>query len=337
MKRLNLRVIICMAAMLVLMPIVSASAKSKPIIVRIASDHPVAAPHAVLFKGLEKKIPEVTNGRVKFESYFGGSLYSAADALSAVQVGALEMCLGSSVLAPVSPGWSVIADLPFLFDDNAHYMRFLKTGAFKEVNKRLEAKGIIHMGDWMTSGFGPVHIFNNKRPIRRLEDFKGIKLRTPPYPTLVKVIKALGMQSVVIAPPEVVTAIETGMVDGTLGHAFTIPSYGLKESCPYMTRCNITHFPMGLAFSKKWWDKLPPDLQQILWDLFKEEGKKLDHKLKGLSSKIFDDHEATSGNSATVITGAEMARWREVTKPIYEEVMEDEEIRMVIEAANATR
>jgi TRAP-type C4-dicarboxylate transport system substrate-binding protein len=326
-----------MVIMLVMMQIAAAFAKAKPIIMRIASDHPVTAPHAVLFKELEKRIPEVTDGRVKFESYFGGSLYSAADALSAVQVGALEMCLGGSVLAPVSPGWSVIADLPFLFDDNDHYQRFLKTDAFKKVNKALEAKGIIHMGDWMTYGFGPVHIFNNKRPIQKLEDFKGIKMRTPPYPTLVKVIKALGMGSVVIAPPEVVTAIETGMVDGTFGHAFTIPTYNLKENCRYMTRCNITHFPAGLAFSHKWWSTLPPDLQQMLWDLFDEEGEKLDLKLKGISSRLFDEHEETPGNSATVITGAERERWREVIKPIYEELMKGEEIRMVIEAARTTR
>ena len=337
MKKVNLSAIICVAAILVLVPAWCTSAKPKPIMMRMASDHPVTAPHAVLFKGLEKKIPEVTDGRVKFESYFGGSLYSAADALSAVQVGALEMCLGGSVLAPVSPGWSVIADLPFLFDDNDHYVRFLKTSAFKEVNNKLKAKGIIHMGDWMTSGFGPVHIFNNKRPIEKIEDFKGIKLRIPPYPTLSKTVLALGMQGVAIAPPEVVTAIETGMVDGTLGHAFTIPSYGLKENCPYMTRCSITHFPMGLAFSKKWWDNLAPDLQQILWSLFKQEGEKLNQKLKMMSSKIFDDHEATPGNSATIITEAEKKRWRKEIKPIYEELIKDEEIRMVIEAANTTR
>ena len=337
MKRLHLGMIICVAAMLVFVPLASAVAKEKPIKVRIASDHPITAPHAVLFKNLEKKIPEVTNGRVKFESYFGGSLYSAADALAAVQSGALEICLGTSVLAPISPGWSIISDLPFLFNDNEHYLRFLKTDASREVDRRLEAKGVIHMGDWMTSGFGPVHIFNNKRPIRKLEDFKGIKMRTPPYPMLVKIIKALGMQSVVIAPPEVVTAIETGMVDGTFGHAFCIPTYNLKENCPYMTRCNITHFPMGLAFSKKWWDRVAPDLQRVLWDLIKEEGKNLNGKLKMMSSKIFDDHEASPGNSATVITEEEKGRWREIIKPIYAEVMEDEEMRMVIEAANATR
>lgn len=337
MKRLHLGMILCVAAILVFMPVVNAGAKGKPMKMRIASDHPVTAPHAVLFKNLEKKIPEVTNGRIKFESYFGGSLYSAADALAAVQSGALEMCLGTSVLAPISPGWSVISDLPFLFDGNEHYLRFLKTDAFKEVNKRLEAKGVIHMGDWMTSGFGPVHIINNKRPIRKLEDFKGIKMRAPPYPTLIKIIKTLGMQSVVVAPPEVVTAIETGMVDGTLAHAFCIPTYNLKENCPYMARCNITHFPMGLAFSKKWWDGLPADLQKILWDLIKEEGIKLNGKLKVMSSKIFDDHEASPKNSATVITEEEKERWRELIRPIYSEVMENEEIRMVIEAANATR
>ena len=337
MKKVLLKVVICMTAIMVIVPSWFSIAKGKPMKMRIASDHPVTAPHAVLFKNLEKKIPEVTDGRIKFESYFGGSLFSAADALAAVQSGALEMCLGTSVLAPISPGWSVISDLPFLFDGNEHYLRFIKTDAFKAVNKKLEAKGIIHMADWMTSGFGPTHIFNNKRSIKKLEDFKGIKMRAPPYPTLVKIIKTLGMQSVVVAPPEVVTAIETGMVDGTLGHAFCIPTYNLKENCPYMTRCNITHFPMGLAFSKKWWDGLPADLQKILWDLIKEEGIKLNGKLKVMSSKIFDDHEASPKNSATVITEEEKERWRELIRPIYSEAMENEEIRMVIEAAKATR
>ena len=88
---------------------------------------------------------------------------------------------------------------------------------------------------------------------------------------------------------------------------------------------------------KKWWDNLAPDLQQILWRLFKQEGEKLNQKLKMMSSKIFDDHEATPENSATIITEAEKKRWRKVIKPIYEELLKDEEIRMVIEAANTTR
>ncbi len=313
------------------------AAKQKTFLMRIASDHPVTAPHAVLFKKMEKTIPKLTKGQVKFKSYFGGSLYSSSDALVAVQTGSLEMCIGSRALAPISPAWSVISDLPFLFQDSEHYKRFLKSDVLKKIDKSLERKNIIHLSDWMTYGFGPVYIFNSKRNIQKMEDLKGIKLRIPPNPVLVKMLKEFGMGNVAIAPPEVVTALEQGMIDGTLAHAFAVKSYNLKQNCPYMTKVAIVQGPLGLAISKSFWKRLTPDLQNTLWSYFKEEGLKLNEQLKTVGGKIFSDYAGRDKNIVTEISKAEQERWLRAMKPIYEEVKKDEEIRMIIEAANASR
>lgn len=312
-------------------------AKQKPILMRIASDHPVTAPHAVLFKKMEQTIPELTDGRIKFEAYFGGSLYSSSDALIAVQTGSLEMCIGSRALAPISSGWSVISDLPFLFQDSRHYQRFLKSGALEKVDSALEQKNILHMSDWMTHGFGPVYFFNNKKNIETMEDLKGIKMRIPPNPVLIKMLKAFGMGNVAISPPEVVTALEQGMIDGTLAHAFALKSYNLKHTCNYMTKFAIVQGPLGLAFSKSFWNKLSPDLQKILWDYFKEEGEKLNNKLQTMGTNLFDDYAKGEGNMVTKISKTEQDRWIKAMEPIYRDLMKDDEIRTIIEAANAVR
>ena len=170
-----------------------------------------------------------------------------------------------------------------------------------------------------------------------MEDLKGIKMRIPPNPVLIKMLKAFDMGNVAISPPEVVTALEQGMIDGTLAHAFALKSYNLKQACRYMTKFAIAQGPLGLAFSKSFWNKLSPDLQKILWNYFKEEGEKLNEKLKVAGVNIFDEYAKGDGNIVTDISKAEQARWIKAMKPIHDEVMKNKEIKKIVNAANACR
>jgi TRAP-type C4-dicarboxylate transport system substrate-binding protein len=175
-------------------------------------------------------------------------------------------------MASISEGWNAIAGLPYLIDSYEHYLRFCETDAFKRLNKNLEAKGIKFIAQAGHPGFA--HLFNSKRTVKRLEDFKGLKLRILPIPGLTKMCAAFGAQSVTIDMAEVNSALQTGMVDGTFTPIVKLKGYSLISNTPFATVANTTFIPQFFAANAKFWNNLPVDLQKILQDIFIEYGEK---------------------------------------------------------------
>lgn len=334
---------ICLVLVLAALPFVGACAPKevapppeKPILMRYSSLWIPALPgYTIVAEELGPAISEATNGRVKCEFYGGGDLYNPSDALMALQRGDLEMTDGGFYLGPLFPEWDMFLT-PFLYDDRAHLERFLETDAFEAMEDRLEAEGIMCVTPVVLFDF--VQIFNSKRPVERLEDLKGLKLRSAPYPMALEFAKKAGMEAISIPPLEVSTALETGLVDGSIDLVLQSKAMGMEENCPYVTICNAMAPCQNLLVSKKWWDTLPPDIQQALHRVLNDIHQKRDQAWRDAVAKNFADFKAAPGHVITTLDKAERDRWIGVTRPIWEAKMaEAEEFREFIEAAEAVR
>lgn len=344
MKKLKLVIFIGLALMLVLTPLLSGCAKEEApapapppeiITIRFTSHFPPVAPSLPAFQELETIIPERTNGRVKFEFYPASQLYDMIEGMLAVQEGAVEMTHGGFTTTTISKGYDVMSGLSFLFDDDAHLERFVKTDAFKALNDGLEAKGIKHIVYIGTPG--ACHLVNFRHPIETVEDLSGVKLRFPPMPMMLEAADLLGIEAVAIPFAEFGTALETGMVDGHTTNWIGIVVLKIPKKT-YVTVCYITQIPNTIIANAEWWNSLPPDLQETLMDVFEETAQKIDLIWKETGAKFRADCEADSDIVITELTKAEKARWREKIKPVYEKVMaESEEARMIIEAVESVR
>lgn len=336
---------ICLILVLAALPFMGACApeapapappEEKPILMRYSSLWIPALPgYTLASEELGPAISEATNGRVKYEFYGGGDLYKPSDALMALQRGELEMTDGGFYLGPLFPEWDLFLT-PFLFGDRAHLERFLETDAFKAMEDRLEAEGVKCVTPMVLFDF--VQIFNSKRPVEKLEDLKGLKLRSAPYPMALEFAKRVGMEATSVPPLEVSTALETGMIDGSIDLMLQSKAMGLEENCPYVTICNVLAPSLNLVVSKKWWDTLPPDIQQALHDVLNDFHQKRDQAWRDTVAKNFADFEAAPGHVITTLDKAERDRWIELTRPIWEDKMaEAKEFREFIEAADAVR
>jgi len=336
MKRIYLGVIICIAAMLVFMPMMNANAKEKVYTIKFATSHPPVIPSGKELLELEKAIPEKTNGRVKFKPFLGSSLYDDYTAVAQVQAGALEMCYGGYTLAAVSKGWNVISGLPYLIDSYDHYLRFCKTDAFKSMTQAMESKGIKHLAQAGHPGFSDA--FNRIRAIKRLEDFEGLKMRVPPIPGMLEMCKAFKIQNVTVTQAEVLTALETGIADGTFMPVMKLKGFSLIRNTPYATKCQTTFIPQTFIVSTKWWNSLPPDLSQILQSIFVEYGQKINQGFRMMEDKLWAIFEAAPNTVVTKLSAEEKARWVSAARPVWEqEKAKSKEARMVIEAIEAVR
>lgn len=336
MRAIKIGTIVFITVTLLSMPMTAVDAEAKVYTIKFATSHPPMIPSGSIPLELEKVIPEKTNGLVKFKAYLGSSLYGDYDAPQQLQAGALEMCFGGYNMSAISPGWNAMAGMPFIMDSYEHYLRFCETDVFKSLNSSLEAKGIKYVAQTGHPGFS--NVFNSVRPVKTLEDFKGLKMRVPPIPGLAKMCQRLGIQNVTVNMAEVSTALQTGVADGAFAPVMKLKGYNLIKNAPHATICNINSIPLTFVVNTGFWNSLPEDLQKILQDVFEEYGKKMHQELRQMEGKFWEIFKAAPGTTVNEIIGAEKKRWQEKVRPIWEEEKQkSEEARMVIDAIEATR
>ena len=318
-------------------PATSSSTAVKVITMRCASEFGPTEPISMIMKELEGAVPQATGGRVKFEYYPAAQLYTFGDAITAMQAGDLEMGMNGMPISFFVPEWDIICNLLFLVDDNAHLQRLCDTATYKDLSARMEAKGIKPLTRVYPMGDQP--LFNNKRPIIKLEDFKGLKLSVGPGPTFLEAMTLLAGSAPVNVPvPEVPAALETGMVDGSPFPWPVMSFIDFPRLLPYVTEVPFgLSFPVGLAVSAKWWNTLPADLQQTLQTTFEDAMTKYGQMVVAVNDEQKKKYTDSPNTTVTVLTDAQLAVWKDALKPLYDKARQDPNLLAVIQAADATR
>ena len=128
---------------------------------------------------------------------------------------------------------------------------------------KLQEKGLVGLVYW-ENGFR--NMTNSKRPITKLEDFDGIKLRVMQNNVYLDSFRKLGANAVPLPFPELFSALETKAVDGQENPYNTILSSKFFEVQKYLSVTNHVYSPWIMLASKKWWDQLSKAEQKVLLD-----------------------------------------------------------------------
>jgi TRAP-type C4-dicarboxylate transport system substrate-binding protein len=171
------------------------------------------------------------------------------------------------VLTAWDKGFDVFS-LAGLFMDVEHLQRFIASNkGGKVLEKRLQAKGL-KIAYWVSA---PIHIFTVKQSINKLEDVKGLKIRTQPAAIIAEAMKALGGTGVPIPIGELYTAAQTGMIDGVATQEFSIQMRKLDEVFRYCLLDPIVFFNNGASvYSIAQLGKMPPAVQKIVEEAWME-------------------------------------------------------------------
>jgi TRAP-type transport system periplasmic protein len=160
-------------------------------------------------------------------------------------------------------------DAPFLFRDIDHWNKVLDADTLKPIADEVSAKGEVMLIGF--AGGGTRNIFANK-PVRNLQEMKGLKVRVQGAPIWSKTFAAVGMSPTVIAYDEIYNAIQNGVINAGENEAAGVEAMKFYEVGPNlnMTQHAITIRP--ICFSGKTFKKLPPDLQAAIIRAGKEAG-----------------------------------------------------------------
>jgi C4-dicarboxylate-binding protein DctP len=242
----------------------------QPIVIKFSH---VVAQETPKGKGAEyfKKLAEErTDGRVKVEVYPNSQLYKDKEELEALQLGAVQMLAPSlAKFGPLGAREFEVFDLPYLFDDNEELHRITQGPIGQGLLKKLEGKGILGLGFW-DNGFKQM---SANKPLRKPEDFKGLKMRIQSSKVLDMQMRALGANPQVMAFSEVYQALQTGVVDGTENPVSNFYTQKMHEVQKYVTLSDHGYLGYAVIVNKKFWDALPADIRAALEEAMKEATK----------------------------------------------------------------
>jgi len=255
-----------------------------------------------------------SGGKLKVKTFPGGTLGGDLQTVSALQGGTIEMTvLNSGILSAQVKEFGVF-DLPFLFASSQEADAVTDGPFGKKLLGKLTEKNLIGLSYW---DLGFRNVTNNKRPITKLEDFVGLKLRVIQSPIYIDLFNALGANATPMPFPEVYPALEQGAIDGQENPFTVVRSAKLNEVQKYLAVTRHVYNPQTLLVSKKLWDQLSPDEKKIMTDAAAEATVYQRQVSQSQAEGALADLKK-SGMQVTEFSPAEMQRLRDKVKPVIE-------------------
>ena len=272
------------------------------------------ATHANLILANEwcKEIEKRTNGAVKIQMFPGGTLTPADQCYDGVVKGISD--IGMSVVSYVKGRFplSEVIDLPLGYTSGSQATHLANAYFEKFKPKEFDDTKIMYL---MAHGPGIVH---TKKPVEKLEDLKGVKIRGTG--TSARVIAALGAVPVAMPMPETYDALSKGVADGVVAPIEALKGWKLAEVIKSTTEDYGAAYSLlfFVTMNKKKWESLPKDVQETIEKINKEWIEK-SAELWDKIDKEGREFTLSKGNKIIPLSKEENAKWAAAVKPVLDE------------------
>jgi TRAP-type transport system periplasmic protein len=245
-----------------------ARGEGKVFVMKVATVAPDGTPWAEALRRWKDRIEKRSGGRIRVRTFLGGTLGDENELVAKCRRGQVEAVgVTTASVASVVPELAVV-EIPYLFRSHAeadHVVDHVLTARVEPIFRRY---GLV-FGYWSENGFR--HIGTKRRPVRAPADLKGLKFRAQESPLHLETWKALGAAPVPIPATEVLTAMQTGTVDGLDSAYLYFVAASWHRTIQHFSLTAHIYQPGLVVFHRDWFDGLPADLQAILV----EEGRAL--------------------------------------------------------------
>jgi tripartite ATP-independent transporter DctP family solute receptor len=234
------------------------------VVLKASDVHPAGYPTVVAVENLGKKLEQATGGRLSVQMYASMQLGGEKEAIEQAQVSAIQFARVSvGALGPVIDDLNVF-NLPFLFRNTAHMQKVIDGPIGQELLDKVTNNpkaGLVGLC-WMDAGARSV--YDTRKPIKSIEDLKGLKVRVMGNPMFVDMMNALGGNGVAMGYDQVFSALQTGVVDGAENNPPSFVFDNHFQVAKFYTLTEHLIVPEILVFSRKTWDTLSSEDQALL-------------------------------------------------------------------------
>jgi tripartite ATP-independent transporter DctP family solute receptor len=221
-----------------------------------SNDHPTA--RALVH--MSELVSDRTQGRHRMIVYPGGVLGEQEASFEQTRTGGID--INRTNMAPLASfvGKANVFGLPFLFRSADHLHRILDGPIGDDILQSLEPHGFVGLAFFES---GARSIYTVRRPVRTIDDIKGLRIRLQQSDLMLEMFAALGAEPVILPYTRTKTALTTGLIDAAENNW---PSYVASDHysvAPYFALTEHTMTPDVLIMSMKAWRSLSPADQNI--------------------------------------------------------------------------
>ena len=285
-----------------------------PIVIKFSH---VVAPETPKGKGADKfkeLAEKYTNGRVKVEVYPNSQLYKDKEEVDALQLGAVQMLAPSlAKFGPLGAKEFEVFDLPFILPNKAALRKVTEGQLGKTLFKKLDSKGIVGLAYW-DNGF---KVMSANKPLRNVEDFRGVKIRIQSSKVLEAQMRALGAIPQVLAFSEVYQALQTGVVDGSENTPSNMYTQKHNEVQKYITLSDHGYIGYAVIANKKFWDGLPGDVRGQLEKAMTEATAYANEISQTENDEALAEMKKSGKSEFIELTAEQKAAWKKALEPVY--------------------
>jgi TRAP-type transport system periplasmic protein len=286
------------------------SAAQEVIKLNYANFFPAPEPHSGNIEAWGKSIEQKTNGRVKMTFFHAGTLAPADQIYDSVVKGISDIGLSCFTYTRGKFPLTSVIDLPLGLQNGVTATRMANAYYKKFMPKELDDVKILYV-----HGHGPGLIHTTKKPVTKLEDLKGMKIRSTGLAS--KIVMALGAAPVGTTMPETYDALRTGVAEGATAPIQALKGFRWGEVISYSILNYGSSYSTGffIAMNKNKWKSLPPDIQKI----FEQASEEWSEKTGALWDSTDQDgikFITEKGVKMLPLSKEEDARWAEAVKPL---------------------
>jgi tripartite ATP-independent transporter DctP family solute receptor len=285
------------------------------LVLKATDVHPLGYPTVEAVQRMGKKLEQATGGRLSVQMYPSMQLGGEKEMIEQAQVGALALArISVGPMGPLVPELNVF-NLPFMFRDAAHMEKVIDGPIGDELMKKLTdhpTAGLIGLC-WMNAGTR--NVYNSKKIVKSMDDLKGLKIRMMGNPVFVDTMNALGGNGVSMGFDQLISAMQTGVVDGAENN---YPTYATQQHYRYAKYYSLTEhliIPEILVFSKRVWNTLSKEDQELIAKFAKEaqqEQRKLWYEKEKESIKQIQEA------GVEIVPVADKKAFQDAVKPVWD-------------------
>lgn len=277
--------------------------------------------HKSLLK-FSELVSEKTNGRIEIDIFPGEILGGQKDMVELVQTGAIDMIIANpSTLEMFEPTYQLL-NLPYLFESDEHFYNVMDDAELmNQLYLATTASGFRGLTYYES---GARSFYTVDKPIRKIEDLKGLKIRVQTSPTQVEMVRLMGGTPTPMNFGDIYTALQQKVIDGAESNETVLTNSNHGEVAKYFSNNKHTMIPDILIMNNKLFEDLSSEDQQIIMESAKESTEY--HKVIWKGEIENAKKIASEEMGVTFVEVESLQPFIDAVQPIHDEVLKKPEL-----------
>lgn len=253
---------LCMITILVFTMMATAQGVFAKQVFRVGLGDAIDSDQGAMAKQFKSLVESLSDGEITVELFPNGALGTETEMLQNTRMGTLDMAfVGVGNAVPFVKALGALT-MPYVIADHFDAIKATTGGLGEHWNKLAMEKGGFQILGWTYSNFR--FITNSKRPIKKLADLKGLKIRVPQNKIIMATLSSWGANPVPMAWSETFTGLQQGVIDGQENPYIVNYTTKFHEVQNYLTEVHYQYSLQPLIVGVRAWKQYDQKTREIL-------------------------------------------------------------------------